>query len=188
MRWVTWTLVAVLLSRSLPATADTAQLVSAPKRSFLTDKILSSIQLAKVERAGTLQSLYGLPINGADTDRGRLACARVVAAVLRQAGVPLSAKTAGVAQVEDALSTWHRVHLEEDVRAGDVVIYRHRLNSSRACTGGGSCHVVISMGGSRVFGNSSYDIPLFAKRGPEVHYRAWLTLAGYEFKVAYRAP
>ena len=92
MRWVTWTLVAVLLSLPLSATAETAQLASAPKRSFLTDKILSAIQLAKVERAGTLQSLYGLPINGADTDRGRLACARVVAAVLRHAGVPLSAR------------------------------------------------------------------------------------------------
>jgi len=109
-------------------------------------------------------------------------------AVLRQAGVQLPAKTAGVAQVEDSLSTWHRVHIEKDVRAGDIVIYRHRLSSSRSCTGGGSCHVVISVGGSRVFGNSSYDIPLFARRGPELHYRIWLTLAGYEFKVAYRAP
>lgn len=181
--WVT-----VLLSISLRAMADPAELAPVPKRASLTDKILSAVDSAKVEHIGTLQSLYGLPINGADTDRGRLACARVVAAVLRQAGVQLSAKTAGVAQVEDSLSTWHRVHREEDVRAGDIVIYRHRLSSSRSCTGGGSCHVVISMGGSRVFGNSSYDIPLFAKRGPEIHYRVWLALAGYEFKVAYRAP
>src|SRR5262245_6496805 len=104
MRWLTWAFVAVLLSSPLRATADPAESISAPKRASLTGQIMAAIESAKVERAGTLQTLYGLPINGADTDRGRLACARVVTAVLRHAGIPLSAKTAGVAQIEDALS------------------------------------------------------------------------------------
>lgn len=149
---------------------------------------MAAIDAARVQRTGRLELLYGLPINGADTDGGRLACARVVTAILRQAGIALSPQTAGVAQLESALSHWHSVSAENDVRAGDVVIYRHILNRAASCTGGGSCHVVISVGGSRVFGNSSYDLPLFAKRGPQQHYRAWLHLAGYRFKVAYRPP
>jgi hypothetical protein len=181
-------LAVVLLSCSLRAVARPAESAPAPKRESQTDRIMAAIESVRVEKSGSLRTLYGLPINGSDTDKGRLACARVVAAVLRQAGVPLSEKTASVAQVEDALSRWHRVSSEEDIRAGDVVIYRHMLSPSRVCTGGGTCHVVISMGGSRVFGNSSYDIPLFTKQGPQKHDRVWLTLAGYRFKVAYRAP
>ena len=154
----------------------------------LPAKIIAAIDAAQVQRSGRLEVLYGLPINGADTDGGRLACARVVAAILRQAGVALSPQTAGVSQLESALSRWHSVSAENDVRAGDVVIYRHVLNRNGSCNGGGSCHVVISVGGSRVFGNSSYDLPLFAKRGPQQHYRTWLHLAGYRFKAAYRAP
>lgn len=157
------------------------------KAAALPAKIIAAIDTAQVRHAGRLEMLYGLPINGADTDGGRLACARVVTAILRQAGVALSPQTAGVAQLESALSHWSSITAEDDVRAGDVVIYRHILNRNASCTGGGSCHVVISVGGSRVFGNSSYDLPLFARRGPQQHYRAWLHLAGYRFKVAYRA-
>ena len=187
----------VLVSVLLPVLVHAGSAEAAPesgramptlKAAALPAKIIAAIDAAQVQRAGRLELLYGLPINAADTDGGRLACARVVTAILRQAGVALSPQTAGVAQLASALSHWHSVTAEDDVRAGDVVIYRHILNRNASCTGGGSCHVVISVGGSRVFGNSSYDLPLFSKRGPQQHYRAWLHLAGYRFKVAYRAP
>lgn len=188
MRLTALILSVLVSASSVDAAADFAAAAPTAAPSALPAKILAAIDASHVQRVGRLEVLYGLPINGADTSGGRLACARVVAAILRQAGVALSPQTAGVAQVESALSRWRRVTAEDDVRAGDVVIYRHILNRNDSCTGGGSCHVVISVGGSRVFGNSSYDLPLFAKRGPQQHYRAWLHLAGYRFKRAYRAP
>lgn len=188
MRLVIVALLVVTLSGSRAAAASPGETLAPPKPSALAARIVAAVDSAHVESAGRLQTLYGLPINGPDTDGGRLACARVVAAVLRRAGVQLSAQTAGVGQLAGALSRWHAVTSEDEVRAGDVVIYRHVTNRSGSCTGGGSCHVVISVGGGRVFGNSSYDIPMFAKRGPQRHYRLWLSLAGYRFKSAYRAP
>lgn len=181
-------LTALVLSILVSASASAAGAAPTDKLAALPARILAAIDTAQVKRAGRLELLYGLPINGPDTDGGRLACARVVTAILRQAGVALAPQTASVAQVESALSRWHPVTAEDEVRAGDVVIYRNILNRNGACTGGGSCHVVISVGGSRVFGNSSYDLPLLGKRGPQQHYRTWLHLAGYRFKAAYRAP
>lgn len=188
MRLTAFTVSALLIANSVAAAPGFGSATQKAEPAALPAKIIAAIDAAQVQRSGRREMLYGLPINGADTDGGRLACARVVTAVLRQAGIKLSPQIAGVAQLEGALSHWQPVTAEDEVRAGDVVIYRHILNRSTSCTGGGSCHIVISVGGSRVFGNSSYDLPVLGKRGPQQHYRMWLHLAGYRFKAAYRAP
>jgi hypothetical protein len=132
-----------------------------------------------LRREGGKVLLYGQRTNGPDTRGGKLACAKVVSIVLREAGVKLEIQF-GVVGVEQALRKWQKVTDEDEVRPGDVVVWTSRLkgNRSRACTGGGTCHVGIRTSEGYFHNDPLGDSPTFGGLG----------LLGYRFKVAFRPP
>lgn len=123
--------------------------------------------------------LYGQRTNGADTQGGSLACAKVVSIVLRQAGVNMGVEL-GVAGVERALGSWQRVTAERELRPGDVVVWTNRFRGNRngACTGGGTCHVGIVTSDGYFHNDPLGDGPTFDGLG----------LLPFRFKVGFRPP
>lgn len=122
--------------------------------------------------------LYGIQTNGADTDKGRLACAKVVSIILMKAGVKMSQQL-GVAGIEQSLQGWQKISNEDELRPGDVVIWTSNFkgNANCACTGGGTCHVGIYTSKGYFHNDPLHDKPIFNGIG------LWFK---YKFKVAYR--
>lgn len=88
--------------------------------------------------------LYGVQTNGADTKKGKYACAKVVSVTLRKAGVDIPI-TLGVAGIETKLKHWQHITKEENLQPGDIIIWTSifKGNKNGACTGNGTCHVGI---------------------------------------------
>lgn len=165
----------------------TLLLVAAPAGGTRSAGLASAIDRAALatrrpehlRREGGKVLLYGQRTNGPDTKGGKLACAKVVSIVLREAGVKLDVQL-GVVGVEHALRRWERVTDEDQLRPGDVVVWTSRLkgNRSRACTGGGTCHVGIRTSDGFFHNDPLGDSPTFGG----------LALLGYRFKIAFRPP
>ena len=79
MRLTALVLSVLVSAGSVAAAPDSGKAASISSAAALPAKIIAAIDAAQVQRSGRLELLYGLPISGADTDGGRLACARVVA-------------------------------------------------------------------------------------------------------------
>lgn len=138
--------------------------------------------------------LYGTQTNGADTNGGKWACAKVVHVVLKQAGalgnlpVPIRTKNGktdyrmgiatGVSTVEKGLSGWKKITDESDVQPGDVVVWTNRLKGKKdkSCTGSGTCHIGIYTSRGYFHNNPLGDSPTFGGLG----------LYLFSFKVAFR--
>jgi len=121
--------------------------------------------------------LYGVKTNGADTEHGAWACAKVVTIILKQAGA-IDQILLGVGKVEEKLSRWKKIEQEEDLKPGDVIVWLNRVSGrkDRRCTGGGNCHVGI-VTDKGYFHNS-----------PITHQPSFdgASLWAFEFKVGYR--
>ena len=165
---------ALWLLAAAPPSAGPASLAAA-----IDEAALATRRPENLRRVGGKVLLYGQRTNGPDTEAGELACAKVVSIVLREAGVKLDVQL-GVVGVEQALRRWPKVTSEDDLRPGDVVVWTSRLkgNRSRACTGGGTCHVGIRTRDGDFHNDPLGDSPTFGGLG----------LLGYRFKVAFRPP
>jgi hypothetical protein len=131
------------------------------------------------EKKGDLY-LYGVRTNGPNTEHGRLACALVVSAVLKQAQV--MQPVVGVRHIEAHLESlgWQKITRKKDLQPGDVVIWNSRWmgRKDKRCTGGGNCHVGI-------FTSKGYFHNHPDKRRPVINKPSVLR---YAFKNAFRAP
>ncbi len=168
------TAIAVALAAWLGAAPGAPDLAAAIDRAALATRRPESLA-----RKDGKVLLYGQQTNGADTRRGKWACAKVVSIVLRQGGARLDVQV-GVAGVEQALRGWRRIAREEDLRPGDVVVWVSRLkgNRSGACTGGGTCHIGIRTSAGYFHNDPLGDSPTFDGPG----------LLAYRFKVGLRPP
>jgi cell wall-associated NlpC family hydrolase len=123
--------------------------------------------------------LYGTRTNGPDTRNGKLACAKVVTIILKQAGV-VDRFSLAVRNVEAALKEWSTVENPKDLKPGDIVVWVNRFKGRKdqRCTGGGNCHVgILTVNG--YFHNSPItNAPTFGG----------FSLLAFKFKKGYRPP
>ena len=134
--------------------------------------------IQSVRRDGrAFTELYGYIIDDELTRYGRWSCATVVSTTLKAAGVRIGFKYS-VRKVERALGRWRKIRDVNSVRAGDVIVWNKRGHDT-VCSGGGDCHVGISLGGQRTFENHVlWGRPGFSR----------LRKSRWEFKVALRPP
>ena len=127
-------------------------------------------------------TLYDTRTNGADTNHGAWACAKVTTIVLREAGV-VKRLYLGVRHVEAALKRkkWRRIASEDELLPGDVVVWVSRIKGrkDKKCTGGGNCHVGIVTSEGYFHNSPITDKPTLG---------GWLPLIGVKFKVGFRPP
>jgi hypothetical protein len=167
-------LVALVLALGAAARPAQAALPAAINRAALATRAPDSLYV----RDGKVM-LYGQQTNGADTRKGKWACAKVVSIVLRKAGVPIAVEL-GVAGVERSLKGWRRIADKAQLRPGDVVVWTNRFkgNDDGSCTGKGTCHVGIYTSDGYFHNDPLGDKPVFGGIG----------LLGFSFKVAFRPP
>ena len=130
------------------------------------------------DRYGVVK-LYGIRTNGADTNNGRWACAKVATIILKKAGVT-SKISLGVRHVEAELTHWKKIHREDELRPGDVIVWLNRFTGreDEKCTGGGNCHVGIVTDNGYFHNSPITGTPTFG--GP--------SLLAFKFKVGFRPP
>lgn len=155
----------------------------------LADRIDEAVVQAEnhIRDEGGVKYLYDVSIHNSCNKNGKYACARVAAAVLKQAGVIIRRTNSGpchgslalaVNEVENQLQArrWKKVESSWSLKPGDVVIWRKITNLSGDCTGNGSCHVGIHSRKGIFHNDPWWNTPGYGT----------LSLAFFSFKVAYR--
>jgi hypothetical protein len=123
--------------------------------------------------------LYGIQTNGKDTRNGQWACAKVVSIILIKSGVNIPVQL-GVCGIETKLSNWEKIIDKDSLVPGDVVVWTSIVkgNKSKACTGGGTCHIGI-------FTDKGYFHNSPLSKRPTFN---GISLLGFKFKYALRPP
>ncbi len=88
-----------------------------------------------------IYKLYGQDIGDSTNEYGRLACARVVSIILREAGAGIGGHDV-VGSMERSFKRkgWKEVSYAE-LDHGDIIVWSSRFSRGKECTGNGSCHI-----------------------------------------------
>ncbi|GAB4017103.1 MAG: hypothetical protein Fur0010_17470 [Bdellovibrio sp.] len=153
---------------------------------FLSTSFAQDLRERIVESAENFEAnldrttLYGEVFRSPITRDGKLACARVVQILLKQAGLPdFQEPLYLVNQIQHFTKDWETISLDQ-VEAGDIIFWKRRF-SNNTCKGGGDCHVGVAVNSVQSVDNKGkYKRPtiskinrrlgwkfLFAKRPPE---------------------
>jgi hypothetical protein len=97
--------------------------------------------------------LYGDRFRSKITKDGRLACARVVQILLKEAELPEFQKPLyAVRQIQEITKDWETIGYD-DIELGDIIFWRKTFHDKK-CSGGGDCHVGIATGQNRSLNNN----------------------------------